>query len=415
VLRTQVEPLWGLCRAFGYGGDLPAAERYAAQALEIARRAGDEWICNLIQVTMGASYALAGKWEQARGRLIDSAEGFARVGDPLGRATVWLWLAWGAWQHGDVEEAMDTVSHLLPLARECGYDWLLTHRTFAGLKDDQAAIPLLLEARKRGIEVEYAGRLLAAMGITELEHHPGYTLAVRTLGPFAVWCGDQLVNARDWKREKARQVFQLLLTYRGQWFYREQIADLLWPHLPAEAAERGFKVAFNALSRALEPGRPAGIQPFFAVRQQNAYGLNPVARIVVDADDFENLAASDEIDQLRQALGLYEDDYLPDSLYEDWSSAERQRLRQLYLAAADRLARLLLRAKAWNEAIHVCQAILARDNCSEGAYRLLMHTYAAQGNRSQVHNVYQRCVATLREELDVDPSPATRALFEKLC
>ena len=414
VLRTQVEPLWGLCRAFGFGGDLPEAERYATQALEIAQRAGDEWICNLIQVTMGASYALAGKWEQARGRLIDAAEGFARVGDSLGRATVWLWLAWGAWQHGDVEEAMDTVSDLLPLAREGGYDWLLTHRTFAGLKDDQAAIPLLLEARKRGIEVEYAGRLLAAMGITELEYHPGCTLAVRTLGPFAVWCGDQLVTARDWKREKARQVFQLLLTYRGQWFYREQIADLLWPHLPAEAAEQNFKVAFNALNRALEPGRPAGTQPFFAVRQQNAYGLNPAARIVVDADDFESLAASDDIDQLRQALALYEDDYLPDSLYEDWSSAERQRLRQLYLATADRLARHLLRAKAWNDVIHVCQAILARDSCNEGAYCLLMHAHAAQDNRSQVHNVYQRCIATLREELGVEPSPTTRALFEKL-
>jgi LuxR family maltose regulon positive regulatory protein len=332
----------------------------------------------------------------------------------LGQATAWLWQAWGCHQRGDSTGAMAALANLLPLAKASGYDWLLTRRTFAGLRNDQAAIPLLLEARTRGIEAEYAGRLLAAMGVAELEYHPGYILAVRTLGPFAVWCGDQLVDARDWKREKARQLFQLLLTYRGQWFYREQIVDLLWPHLPAEAADQNFKVALNALSRALEPGRPAGIQPFFVTRQQNVYGVNPAAKILVDADDFENLAASDDVDQLRQALRLYKDDYLPESLYEDWSSAERQRLRHLYLAAADRLARHLLRAKAWSEVIHVCQATLARDSCSEEAYRFLMHAHAAQGNRSLVHNVYQHCVATLRDELGIEPSPATRALFEKL-
>ena len=37
---------------------------------------------------------------------------------------------------------------------------------------------------------------------------------------------------------------------------REQIADLLWPELDAEAAIRDFKVALNALNRALEPARP---------------------------------------------------------------------------------------------------------------------------------------------------------------
>ena len=62
----------------------------------------------------------------------------------------------------------------------------------------------------------------------------------------------------------------------------------------------------------------------------------------------------------------------------------------------------------------MCQTILARDNCWEGAYRLLMKAYAAQDNRPQVHSVYQECVATLEEELGVEPSPTTQALFEEL-
>jgi DNA-binding SARP family transcriptional activator len=309
---------------------------------------------------------------------------------------------------------MRSLSDLLPLSHQRGYDRLLTHRTFLGLKDDQAAIPLLIEARRRDIEAAYVGRLLGAAGVADVEYHPGYTLSVRTLGPFAVWRGDEAVTSRDWQREKARRVFQFLLTYRGRWFYREQIVDQLWPHLPPDAGVRDFKVALNALNKALEPGRPRGAQPFFVTRRREVYALNPAARVAVDTDDFVRLAESDEEELLRRALSLYEDDYLLDCLYEDWPSAERLRLRHLYLATAERLAHMLLEAAAHDEVIAVCQSILARDDCWEAAYRLLMRAYAAQDNRPQVHSTYQRCVTTLRQELGVEPSPATQALFEEL-
>jgi len=414
VMRTQAEPLWGLCRVSGYGGDLPAAERYAEEAMETVRRAGDEWMQNLVRSTLGAGYILAGHKDRGRDSLTEAAKGFARVGDVFGRCAAWLWLALDAWWQGDAERAMFHLSSLLPLARQQGYDSLLTRRTFLGLKHDEAAVPLLVEAQRRDIEADYAGRLLDGMGLEGIDYHPGYALSVRTLGAFAVWRGDELVTPRDWKREKARQVFQLLLTYPQQWFYREQIIDHLWPHLPPEAAERDFKVALNALHGALEPSRPRGIQAFFVIRKGSVYGLNPVARIAVDVGDLKRLAAEDDIDLLRQALALYEDDYLPDSVYEDWPAAERQRLRHLYMTAAERLARHLLQARAWDDAIQVCQAILARDNCWEAAYRLLMRAYAAQGNRPQVHSTYQRCVTALDRELGVEPSPTTRSLFEKL-
>jgi ATP/maltotriose-dependent transcriptional regulator MalT/DNA-binding SARP family transcriptional activator len=414
VMRTQVEPLWGLVRACSYHGDLTAAEQYAEQSLNIVRRAGDEWMQNLVQVTMGAGYALAGRSAEARPRLTESAEGFGRVGDLFGQSAAWLWLALDAWWQGDADQSMRHLSALLPLAKERSYDPLLVKRTFIGLKSEQAVVPLLVKARMQGIETHYAGHLLSSIGLGSIETHPGYCLAVRSLGPFAVWRGDEPVAARDWQREKARQIFQLLLTYPRQWFYREQIIDHLWPHLPPHAAERDFKVALNALNRALEPNRPRGASPFFVVRRGSVYGLNPEAQIVVDANDFEQLAASDEMEQLRQALALYEDDYLPDSLYEDWSAAERQRLRHLYLVTAERLARHLLQHEDWEEAIRVCQMILARDNCWEAAYRLLMRAYAAQDNRPRVHSVYQQCVTNLHDELGVEPAPATQALFEQL-
>jgi DNA-binding SARP family transcriptional activator len=413
-MRTQVEALWGLCRAYGYSGDLAAAEAHAKQGLEIVRRSGDEWMEDLVLVTMGASYALAGQTGRARDILGQALLGFRQVGDSFGESAARLWLALDATWQGEDDASLAHLAELLPAARERGYDALLVRRTLIGAADEQAVVPLLLAAREAGIEGEYTARLLGRMGMAGAEAHPGYRLAVRALGPFAVWRGAEPVDARDWKREKARQIFQLLLTYRRQWFYREQITDHLWPHLPPDAAERDFKVALSALNSALEPDRPRGAGPFFVTRRESVYGLNPVAPIALDADDFERLAASDDVDQLRQALALYREDYLPDSVYEDWSAAERQRLRHLYLLTAERLARHLLQTEQWDEGIQVCETILARDNCWEGAYRLLMRAYAEQHNRGQVHNVYQRCLATLDEELGVEPSPTTQALFEEL-
>jgi DNA-binding SARP family transcriptional activator len=414
VMRTHVEPLWGLCRVYGRSGDLAAARRCADEALEIGGRAGDEWICDLVRATMGAGYATHRVRDEGRAWLSRAAEGFERVGDLFGQAAAWLWLALDAWWSGEIGRAMDTMQRVLPQVQAGGWDGLLVQRSFIGLWDDQAALPLLVEARRQGIEPAYTSRLLQGLGLDEAEGHPGYGLWVRTLGPFAVWRDTVPIGDGEWQREKARRLFQLLVTQRGQWLYREQIVELLWPGLSPEAASRDFRVALNALNHALEPERPRSIPPFFAARRGKQYGLNPAASIHLDADDFQRLATSDDDDALRLALSLYRDDYLPECLYEDWPAAERLRLRDLYLSAAERLARRALRARAWDEVISSCELILAHDACWEAAYRLLMRAYAATGNRALVQSSYQRCVAALRASLDMEPSAATKSLLDKL-
>ena len=59
-------------------------------------------------------------------------------------------------------------------------------------------------------------------------------------------------------------------------------------------------------------------------------------------------------------------------------------------------------------------AILARDPCWERAYRVMMTAHTRLGNRSLAMRCYQRCVEALRSELEVEPSPATTALYRQL-
>lgn len=423
VRRMRAEALWGLTRAYGFYGDLESARRAAAEGVEIARTAGDWWMAALIELALGASLVLAGKPAEAVDSLVRVLNAFRDCGDRFGRAAVRLWLGLAYLDLRQGEHVASSMDDCLTLCETHGYDFLFTADTLVGVPDPRRVVPLLIEAQARYRRPAYVARLLAAFGLSGITLHPGYQLRVQTLGTFRVWRGEAEIDPREWKRDKARQLFQLFVTRRGRLLQREEITDLLWPGLAPEAAERNFKVALSALNKALEPARPTDAPSAYVAREGQTYFLRPGADLWLDAAAFEQACKAGlrphtppeaAVHHLQTALHLYGGDYLPDALYDDWVSAERERLLTLYLRAADRLAGLLLERGQVDECLTICQSILARDACWEHAYRLIMAAHARQGNRPQALQAYQRCVAVLRAELDVDPSPTTVALYERI-
>ncbi len=414
VMRVQVEPLWGLCRYYGYQGHLTEALRFANQAIEISEVSGDHWFVSLLLTTMGTSYALAGEFSRAEEWLQKSVARFVDVGDFFGVDAASVARVLNHWQNGNRKDALDLFTHVAPFLKEHRFGFLLTRPSHLGLQDTQPLQPLLLEAYRQGIEKDWLTSLPHGLSLPELDYHPGYAMAIRTLGRFEVWRGKSLTNPRDWQREKARQLFQFFINNKGKWFTREQLADRLWPDLDADAAAQNLKVALNALGRALEPQREPGRSSFFITRRENLYGVNPAAQITLDTDDFSALAAAENPEDLREALAIYQGDYLCESCNESWADPVREQLRDTYLQCALKLARALLSADQCDEAMRICHEILEADACNEPAFQVLMQCHAARGNRAAVHSVYQRCVNVMREDLDVEPSAETIRLYKQL-
>ncbi|PWH13359.1 MAG: transcriptional regulator [Anaerolineae bacterium] len=417
VSRLRVESGWGLCRAYGYQGDLLTAQQYAQEAIEIATQAGDEWIASLVRLAMGASFMLAARYEAAEGWLNRAAAGFQECSDPFGRSAARLWLALGCFRQRQTGRLAQILPEVLATCRANGYNFLFTRPSFLGAPDERIFIPLLLLARQNGWEAGYIGQLLDAMGLAGLELHPGYRLRVQTLGGFQVWRGAEPIPANGWRREKARQLFQVLLTYRHAPLDRDQICEFLWPEADPATAQRNFKSTLNALYQALEPERDPGADSAFILREGSTYALRPHADLWLDAEEFMQRArrsAGRDLEELQRAVALYQGEYLPDALYEPWAAEERERLAALFLETADHLVEAMLQQSRYAEAIELAQRVLAQDNCWERAYRHLMIAYHKLGDRGQVGRTYQRCVQVLREELDVSPAPETRALYENL-
>ncbi len=455
VRRLRAEGLMGLCLLYGHGQTeknnylsltksttayssdtqpLLAARRAAEEGLLIARKAGDEWIEGFLQISLAAALTEQGEPGEAISVAQTARAVLENCGDRFGLTLARLWIALAS---GDLSE-------LRAVRHECeqgGYQFLLERPTLFGPKSP-AMFQKLAEAKNQKLGILISDKPSPQFSVLAASAHPtgcsppSSVLQITTLGGFAVRRpnGTEL-GSRDWQRDKARQLFQLLLTRRDKALPKEQILDYLWPESDADTADSRFKVTLNALVRALEPERSSRAQSSYIVRTGSgaglAYALNMEQGLLeLDAVEFEQLAnqgahaelnaASESraeaaaLDYYRRALALYKGDFLPGCLYEDWAAPERERLLTLFLTTAERYSRLLAAQSDWESCLAVCRLILVRDNCWEEAHRLMMLALWKQGHRAAALRAYEKCVATLSEELGIEPVPQTIKLYHEI-
>ncbi len=424
VPRLRVEAHWGLCRAYGYRGEIESATRNANLAIDIALKAGDEWIASLVRLTMGANLVQAGRYESASAWLKKAQRGFQECSDPFGTVLVRLWRCLSLFEQAEYKRLPGEMKELLAGCREHDYSFLFTRPTLLGPPSERELVPLLILARDENWEGLFAKELLTEIGLSEIKIHPGYQLRVETMGKFTAWRGSFEIPNNGWQRTKSRQLFQIFLTFRGAPLEREQIFEYLWPSASPEASDRNFKVALSSLYRALEPNRTAGSESAYIARNDSRYYLRPESDLWLDVDEFLAMIEMGQrllfeepgqaIQVLENALSLYQGEYLPDTRYETWAASQREQLSVIYLQAADHLCELYLKDHRSEQAIQLCQRIISEDNCWERAYRHLMVAYDQLGDHGQVARAYQRCVDVLQKELDISPSPETQASFQAL-
>ncbi len=422
VPRGKAEPLMGLALLYGRDGAVDLAFSYGEQALVETEKVKDRWLSTLIRLSMGIALAKGGRWEEAGQQFRECHHAFLRYGDSYGAAVTLLWEAIVAYEIGDDKLFLSRMETLLQRFQTGSHSFLLQKKTLFGPSDLPQIAKLLIEAQKKGLDSQYVSVLLAGMGLDKATSHPGYTLRIQTLGDFRVWLGEVEVKATDWQREKAKELFQLLLTKRNQLLTREEIITFLWGDADPKAAARDFKVALNALNKALEPERSARETPFFIQRHGSLYGFNLASGFELDVVEFERLMQSgldkedpsEARDQLMKGLELYKGSYLPERRYEDWCLEERERLQVLFLRGAERLANLLVEEGSYDAAIAWCERIIAEDPCWEEAYRLLMLSFYHKNNRPQAIKWYRRCCATLERELGIGPMQKTVELYQQM-
>jgi DNA-binding SARP family transcriptional activator len=97
-----------------------------------------------------------------------------------------------------------------------------------------------------------------------------------------------------------------------------------------------------------------------------------------------------------------------------WVARRRARLRDVYLRSLEVLANVWVRRGEPGLAVADAEEALRLEPFRESTYRTLMGAHAAAGNRAEALRVYQRCRDLLAEELGIDPSQETEALYLRM-
>ncbi len=224
-------------------------------------------------------------------------------------------------------------------------------------------------------------------------------LQLRLLGSFEVRLNGAPIALTS---ARARSLLAYLALRQGAPQRRDRVAFLLWPDSTDQQARTNLRHVLHTL----RAGVPDADHYLHATAQTLSLG-----DFSADVAVFDAALARD--DRLGEAVDLYAGDLL-EGCYDDWLTAERDEYRRRVTGALARLVPLLEERGELDAALRYAERARALDPVAEAPYRWLMRLHDAQGDRARAVRVYHECVATLEDELGVQPSPEAQALYEAL-
>lgn len=237
-------------------------------------------------------------------------------------------------------------------------------------------------------------------------------LHIRLLGEFSVTIDGESVSGPNSARLQSLLAYLLLNRAIPQ--SRQQLAFLFWPDTSDSQAQTNLRQLLHTLRRRL----PAVADVLLVDERTIRWHVD--ARLHLDVADFEaalarakQTAGNERLKALEEAVAAYRGALAPDC-YDDWIQSERERLAQQHLAALEQGMLLREERREYAQAIDLGRHLLAADPLHEATYRRLMRLHALNNDRVAAMRVYHTCVAVLEQELGVDPSAATREVYERL-
>jgi len=385
-------------------GLLPEARRLLEEALNLAASPRER---ARIEVSLALLEAAEGRPEEALRRLEGAIrrQEEARWQPDLLRSLLAQALVWH--RHGRPELAQEALQKALEMART-----LRVVEPFLAEGEELRPLGERLPAGEEWVSPirEALQRTAGRPSLPPREQT--LPLRILALGPGRVFRGEEEIPAGAWGYRQAREIFFYL--FFNAPVSRGEVGLAFWPERSAGRVSSAFHVALFQARRA--------VGCFFAIFRDEKYHWNPEVPYWCDVLEFERLldqaaqVPDDDpraIPLLEQALALYDGDFLED-MDREWCFLRREELGRRRMQALLRLGRLYLgRGKAEPARRTFLQALQV-DGYNEEAYRGLMRSQVLAGDRIAALRTYRRCRRLLRQELGIEPSEETRALYQAL-
>src|SRR5262245_1088704 len=230
--------------------------------------------------------------------------------------------------------------------------------------------------------------------------------------------------------DKVRALLIYLAVEAQQPHRRERLVGLLWPESAEGAARRSLNQALYNLRQAI--GDQTATPPYLHIRRDELQ-FNSASEHTLDVATFTTLLDTCErhphqriescpacAQRLQQAAALYRGSFLEQfsvadsEAFEEWTLVKREALHRRALHSLAQLADHHEARGEYQAARRYAARQLELDAWREEAHRQLMRALALNGERSAALAEYESCRHILADELGVEPSEETTALYRQI-
>jgi DNA-binding SARP family transcriptional activator/predicted ATPase len=254
-------------------------------------------------------------------------------------------------------------------------------------------------------------------------------LSLELLGPLRITLDGNPVKTLE--SVKVRALLAFLALERDDPHGRDELVGLLWAEHSQDRARGNLRRALWNLQQSLKDD---GSAPFLLTTRE-AIQFNPGGEARVDVSEFRAALAACEthphrtietchpcLERLERAVALYRGELLQNfsvadaPAFEEWLLLRREQFQRLVITALGQVIRHYetMGAAGYAATERYARLEMELEPWGEEPYRALMRTYAAQNQSEQAIAVYHAMARVLHQELNLEPSAETKALYKHL-
>ena len=237
-------------------------------------------------------------------------------------------------------------------------------------------------------------------------------------GRLFVEANDSFIEQRMFPGRQGRLAFVYLVSERLRPVPRDELADAIWPRELPQGWEGALSAVVSKIRALLKQLGPAvaeitiGAGSYQLQLRDDPWIDLEVAQSSID--EAEGLIRSGLVKgawgPANVAAAIARRPILPREDAE-WVERRRRALQEIHLRSLAGLSEIALQNGEPPLAAQFAAEAVEIEPFREAGYRRLMRACDAMGNRAEALRVYDRCRRLLADELGVDPSPETEAVY----
>jgi len=211
------------------------------------------------------------------------------------------------------------------------------------------------------------------------------------------------------------QALLFYLALNPGWHSRDLLAELLWPDMTTSRARKNLRDGLTQLRASVGSWILTDAQ-----RAGFAYDIPYELDVKRLQDALRQGRARVDLSLVEAAVKLYRGDFLigfhvrKAQPFEEWVMQKREELHAQFINGLEWLIQQYFIQQDYTAGLTANRRLLNLEPWQESAHQVQMHLLALTGRTHDALAQYKICQRVLAEELDVQPSPETVALYEQI-